>query len=185
MNADGDDLGDACDAAATPQQRMLFDGFGAIEPAWARIGEWRANGDAAETVDGPHPFGYRLTKALPIIQGQRVWTMEISFEVPSSPDEGYSIGGYVIDQGGTVVWACTILYENATWNLTNGLGSPITLGAGPAKMTLSSQRNGMTDRYCTIAGAVKTNLGPTDMYPMGVELWTNRPSRFHYIEVIE
>jgi len=184
-NADGDDLGDDCDASATLQRRKLFDGFGTIDSTWARLGPWDAVGDAAATVEGPHPLGYRLTRVEPIITGQSTWTMEIVFDVPAAPEHADSLGGYLVNQGGDAVWACTLYYDTSMWTLTHGIPDPITVAPGETKMILSSQRNGTTDRYCTVAGKEKSNLAFGETYPLGVELWTNRPSRFLYIEVIE
>ena len=116
-------------------------------------------------------------KALNIELGERVEKTSRSFNERKS--------GYVVKQTGEVNWACTVVFEGGTWNLTNGFPfKPITLVPGPTKMRMSSMGNGTTQQLCTVVGVNQTNSG-SHVYPMGVELWTNRPTRFLYIEVID
>jgi hypothetical protein len=53
-------------------------------------------------------------------------------------------------------------------------------------MTLSSQRNGSTERYCRVPGnAEKQNGTFNETYPLGIQLFTSRPARFTAVEVIQ
>ncbi len=186
-NSDGDDLGDACDPDnATQQHRVLFDGFGTITSAWSRIGDWQASGDAAVTVDGGHPFGYRLTNTLPLITELAPWTLEARFEVPADPVENDSIGLAVVTGQGTTQWSCTLLYQTSTWNLTNGIPTPVALSPGFTKLTLSSLVAGSSNHLCRLGTMPEKNNGlSVETYPMGVQLFATRPTRFAYIEVIQ
>jgi hypothetical protein len=185
-NTDGDDLGDVCDPDAALQRRVLFDGFGTLAGHWTQTAAWAATGDVAETVDGPHPRGFRLTHVGVLIDGATPWTVEVAFDVPASPADNDSIGANLVDAQGNVQWGCTVLYQSSTWNVTNGVGQPIVLPTGRTKMVLSSKRAMSTDHLCTLPGnPEKVNQAFLESYPMGVELFANRVARFSYIEVIE
>lgn len=186
-NVDNDDLGDACDPDPTTQQhRRLFDGFGVIDASWGRIGVWEVVDDMAAPLDGPHPYGYRLTNPMPLISGNSHWRVEVQLEVPANANERDAIGAYLVDQQAQSEWACTIMWTAPTWELTNGPGTAISIAPGPLKMTLSSKRGGATTRYCAVTGnPEKQNPAFLETYPMGVELYATRLTRFAYVEIID
>ncbi len=185
-NADGDDLGDVCDEGAGMQRRVLFDGFGDLATTWAMVGAWTVSGDAAESVDGPHPLNYRLTHIGALIDGTTPWTLEIAFDVPVSPAERDSIGANLVDEQSNLQWGCTVLWQDGVWSLTNGIPQPIALASGRTTMTLSSLRAMSTDRLCEVPGnPEKASRAFLEGYPMSVELFASRSTRFSYVEVIE
>jgi hypothetical protein len=183
-NSDGDDLGDACDPDARPQRRLFFDGFGEIGPQWLRTAEWRAANDSAETVDGLHPYGYRLTTGQGLITGTEHWTLEVAFDVPTTAVQPDAIGANLIGPDGLSAFQCEILYyDDSGWNLVNGIPMPITIAPGITTMKLSSKRS--QNYVCRVPNAEASKLETPDKYPFGIELYATRLTRYTYVEVIE
>lgn len=183
-NQDNDDLGDACDSDPRMQHRVFFDGFGTLAPHWVTTGAWAVSGDAAVALDGPTPQGYRLTHIGTLIDGAGPWTLVVAFDVPASPANRDSVGANLVSAEGGPQWACTVLWDENGWNVTNGIPTPITL-TSRTTMTLGSMRATSTDRLCKVAGnPEKASLAVFELYPMSIELFTSRPTQFSYVEVI-
>ena len=182
-NSDGDDLGDACDPDARQQHRLLFDGFGEIGSQWTATAEWRAANDAAETVEGQHPYGYRLTTGQGLITGTEHWTLEVQFEVPTTAAENDVIGANLIGPDGLSTFQCEILFQSGGWELVNGVPMPITIAPGLTTMKLSSKST--QAHVCRLPNAQASNSLTNDKYPFGLELYAMRVTRYTYVEVIE
>ncbi|HUS30877.1 MAG TPA: thrombospondin type 3 repeat-containing protein [Kofleriaceae bacterium] len=182
-NADGDDLGDACDPDSRMQRRLLFDGFGEIGSQWQATAAWRASNDAAETVEGPHPYGYRLTTGHGLITGAAHWTLEVAFDVPATANQFDAIGANLIGPDSLSAFQCEILYDDGGWNLANGIPMPITVAPGLMTMKLSSKQ--MQSYVCRVANVEASRLPIADKYPFGLELYATRLTRYTYVEVIE
>ena len=181
-NADGDDLGDACDLDSTSvQHRGYFDGFGVLTDAWTSLFPWQIVNDAIEPVPLDSPSLLVRTLWNPDGSYTDLDHIEITVDATSAP-LGAGVGVALADVPGTLDRLCELVSTTGGWELEGGnTNAPITTLPEPAVLRV---RLTSTTFICELAG------GPSVMEPDGgagpysVQLVTNVIAPFAYVDVI-
>lgn len=162
LNADADELGDACDPhPATKQLRVAFAGFDTLPAGWiANQDIWTIANDAV----GPAmtPAGSGVTEGLwnrsHVMPGS-AWVFETEVELPANPNDATLVGIATRAPNGNTISTCVLSYVGTTWRLATGAAAPQTIMMPLTVARMRLFRVPPNDVRCELVGVLTIQTG--------------------------
>ena len=181
IDAEGDDIGDACDNDfATQNQRLLFDPFLEIDAHWDVTGVWSALGDAVTS-----EAGAQLDAPGVRISGTGAHEIIVGISMPAPLVQGASFGIELVADDGSIVVGCVVDCASSCILREPGSGTQGSVPVAPtARLIL---RRSIFRQFCLFGseGTSETVDEPPPFTSARVRLRGSPQVQLRYISVVQ